>query len=252
MGLRAGILFIATLLGLLSSCETDNKSDESCMYVLSVGIDDYNREDLDKLSKAKSDAREFGRVMKKHAKKVVCLLEKEASHDRIMAEMQKLYSECEAKDVAGFYFSGHGREDGIYCCDTDTPVVTFQEIKSIFRQSKAKRKLLFIDACNSGSIIEDTDNTDNTDTDVVLFLSSRADESSQENSGDKNSIFTKYLLKGLVGKSDANRDSIITASELFYYVHSQVLKASGKKTAQHPVMWGRFDENMTILDWRNK
>ena len=80
----------------------------------------------------------------------------------------------------------------------------------------------------------------------MLFLSSRTNETSQETQY-KNSLFTIFLERGLRGGADKNKDRRINAREIFEFVHTGVSKASGGK--QHPVMWGKFDNNMTIIKW---
>lgn len=50
-----------------------------------------------------------------------------------------------------------------------------------------------------------------------------------------------------MGGADKNRDKVITAKELFGFVHRMVGGATYQK--QHPVMWGKFDHSMTVLDW---
>ena len=82
---------------------------------------------------------------------------------------------------------------------------------------------------------------------VMLFLSSRGNETSLEKPGMKNGFFTTYLVKGLRGGADKNRDRTITAKELFNYVHSGVIQLSGNR--QHPVMWGKFANNMPVMKW---
>jgi hypothetical protein len=81
---------------------------------------------------------------------------------------------------------------------------------------------------------------------VMMFLSSRNNERSQETKF-RNSLFTMFLERGLRGGADNNKDRQITAKELYDFVHDGVSKASGRK--QHPVMWGKFDNNMTIINW---
>ena len=80
----------------------------------------------------------------------------------------------------------------------------------------------------------------------MLFLSSRTTETSLETDY-KNSLFTIFLERGLRGGADMNKDRHITAREIYNFVHQGVIKASGNK--QHPVMWGKFDNNMTIIKW---
>ena len=87
-----------------------------------------------------------------------------------------------------------------------------------------------------------------TSSDVLLFLSSRSNESSIENPKLKNGFFTAYLERGLRGGADDNKDKIITAKEIYNFVSNGVKKVSNDR--QHPVMWGRFSDNLIILDWR--
>ena len=84
----------------------------------------------------------------------------------------------------------------------------------------------------------------------MLFLSSRSNETSIARRDMQNGFFTTYLQKGLRGGADVNRDRIITAKELFNYVHENVVKIS--KGKQHPVMWGKFSDNMPVRVWTKK
>ena len=81
----------------------------------------------------------------------------------------------------------------------------------------------------------------------MLFLSSRSNESSLEIPSMKNGFFTTYLQRGLRGNADANRDRTITAKELFDFVSTNVIKISKEK--QHPVMWGKFSDDMPVMVW---
>ncbi len=62
-----------------------------------------------------------------------------------------------------------------------------------------------------------------------------------------NGFFTFYLLAGLRGGADNNRDRIVTARELFEFVNPRVKEMT--KDVQVPVMWGRFEHNMEVLNW---
>ena len=84
----------------------------------------------------------------------------------------------------------------------------------------------------------------------MFFLSSRTNETSQEMIGGPNGQFTRFLVRGLRGGADTNRDKIITAKELYDFVHKGVSVATGNK--QHPVMWGRFNNSMSVLNWNVK
>ena len=84
--------------------------------------------------------------------------------------------------------------------------------------------------------------------DVMLFLSSRHNETSIEAPSMKNGLFTTCLVRCLKGGSDYNKDRVITAKELYTGVSEGVIRLSGGK--QHPVMWGNFNDNMAILKWK--
>ena len=79
----------------------------------------------------------------------------------------------------------------------------------------------------------------------MLFLSCRSNEKSIETPKMTNGFFTYALQHGLRGGADKNKDRIITAKELFDYV--SVKKESGNR--QHPVMWGKFSNNMPVMKW---
>lgn len=81
----------------------------------------------------------------------------------------------------------------------------------------------------------------------MFFFSSRDNEYSQERRGWKNSLFTVYLERGLRGGADTDRNRTITARELFDFVSKGVKAASEGK--QHPVMWGKFDDDMPVIEW---
>lgn len=111
---------------------------------------------------------------------------------------------------------------------------------------------MFVDACRSGGMRVDETAAQGAITsakkaNVMLFLSSRNNENSIERRDMKNGFFTTYLHKGLKGNADFNRNRIITAKELFDFVHNGVSQISGGK--QHPVMWGNFNDNMMIMKW---
>ena len=103
------------------------------------------------------------------------------------------------------------------------------------------------DACYSGKMRTSKKQSDSFNSQsIMLFLSSRTNELSQETRY-QNSLFTIYLERGLRGGADNDKDRSITAREIYNFVHSGVIEASGGR--QHPVMWGKFNDNMTIINW---
>ncbi|MBE6336472.1 MAG: caspase family protein [Lentimicrobiaceae bacterium] len=223
---------------------------EAKVYLVSVGITDYPGTNMDLTLPAK-DAQTITWIYSKNVKMQYCqLLNKEATKDKIIAAMNKVYSMAGPNDIIVFFYSGHGYPGGFCAYDGD---LNYKAIRSSMSKSKCKNKMIFADACFSGKIRTNSSSSQSELSDakkanVMLFLSSRSDETSIERRDMDNGFFTTYLQKGLRGGADTNKDRIITAKELFNYVHTNVVKISNGK--QHPVMWGKFSDNMPVMSWK--
>jgi hypothetical protein len=57
---------------------------------------------------------------------------------------------------------------------------------------------------------------------MVLMMSSKAEETSIEYRGLRQGVFSYYLIKGLKGEANSNRDKIVTITELYDYVKKNV------------------------------
>lgn len=229
------------------------------IYVLSVGISDYRY--ISDLQKTENDAREFSELYMTHTKNVTTLLGSQATRENILSSLRSCFAKAGADDIVVFFFSGHGDKGGLCAYDTKgrSTLVTYAEVQKAIGSCKAANKQLFIDACYSGGLRDGkktarpatTARPPLSDTQgIMLFLSSRTGETSQENRWADNGFFTQYLIKGLKGAADTDSDRIITAKEIFTYVSAKVSERTRKK--QNPVMWGKFNDNMHILNWNPK
>ena len=229
------------------------------IYVLSVGIRDYRY--ISDLQKTENDAREFSELYMTHTKNVTTLLGSQATRENILSSLRSCFAKAGADDIVVFFFSGHGDKGGLCAYDTKgrSTLVTYAEVQKAIGSCKAANKQLFIDACYSGGLRDGrktarpatTTRPPLSDTQgIMLFLSSRTGETSQENRWADNGFFTQYLIKGLKGAADTDSDRIITAKEIFTYVSAKVSERTRKK--QNPVMWGKFNDNMHILNWNPK
>ena len=229
------------------------------IYVLSVGISDYRY--ISDLQKTENDAREFSELYMTHTKNVTTLLGSQATRENILSSLRSCFAKAGADDIVVFFFSGHGDKGGLCAYDTKgrSRLVTYAEVQKAIGSCKAANKQLFIDACYSGGLRDGkktarpatTARPPLSDTQgIMLFLSSRTGETSQENRWADNGFFTQYLIKGLKGAADTDSDRIITAKEIFTYVSAKVSERTRKK--QNPVMWGKFNDNMRILNWNPK
>ena len=222
------------------------KSHSQQVYVLAVGVSDYpgTRNDL---RLPTNDATAIIDLYKNNCDaKTKLLLNEDATNIAIRNAAKSLYKNAGPEDIVVFYFSGHGQPSGFNAYDKPLDYAT---IKEIFANCQSKHKMIFADACFSGKLRETKGKSASTphDIDIMLFLSSRHNESSIERPQMENGFFTACLLKCLKGGADLDRNRIITAKELYQEVSRGVKTLSNDQ--QHPVMWGNFDHDMTIMKW---
>ena len=213
-------------------------------YLVCVGIADYPGTEND-LRISDNDAKTIAKVFSVAKQTTVSiLLNEQATQSALLSTMHTSFMNANSEDIVILYFSGHGTPGALVCHDG---LLTYQHIFKMLKGCRASRKVIIADACYAGKMRTTRQQSDSYNTqNVMLFLSSRTNEVSRE-SRYKNSLFTIFLERGLRGGADTNRDRYITARELYDFVHKGVIEASGNK--QHPVMWGKFDNNMTVINW---
>lgn len=219
------------------------------VYLVSAGISDYPGTAND-LTLPVNDAKTIAWLYGKNGGvKYKQLLDGQATVANLLSAMKSVFAGAGTDDVVVFFFSGHGYPGGFVAYDGR---LSYDKIRKAMACSKSKNKMIFADACFSGKLRTSGREGHSAmsgakKANVLLFLSSRSNETSIERRDMKNGFFTTYLQKGLRGGADANRDRVITARELFDYVHRGVVKLSRDK--QHPVMWGKFPDNMPVMSW---
>lgn len=217
-------------------------------YIVSVGIADYPSRQND-LRVSANDAKTISGIFTKNGNATVdCFVNSDVTIKKVCTAMRNTFAKASPSDAIILYFSGHGVPGGLVCYDG---VLYYSSVLSIMRQSKAQQKMIFVDACFAGKMRNTNKrNTNYSKENVMFFLSSRSTEKSLETprqTGFKNSLFTVFLERGLRGGTDTNKDRVITAKEIYNFVHQGVVEASGNR--QHPVMWGKFDGNMAVMKW---
>lgn len=215
------------------------------VYLVSVGVADYPGTKSDLKSSA-NDARTIVRIYKAAGNvTTTLLLNKKGTKSAVLSAMKESFSKAQVDDTVILYFSGHGTNDGaLFCYDGS---LYYQQIFNVMKECHASKKIIIADACFSGKMRANKQQSmDFKNQEVMLFLSSRTEEYSFE-AGYKNGLFTIYLERGLRGAADVNKDKVITARELYDFVHQGVISFTQKK--QHPVMWGNFDRNMPVIKW---
>ena len=216
-------------------------------YLVAVGVSDYPGNNKD-LRLPANDAATVRYVYSKNSNaESVLLTNSDATKSAVLSKLRSTFAKATENDIIVFFFSGHGTKGAFCAYDAQIP---YSEIRKAMASSRAKNKMIFADACFSGKMRQGRKNTAEqsfNNYNIMLFLSSRGNETSIERRDMKNGFFTSCLQKGLRGGADVNKDRTITAKELFNYVCTNVKRLSSDK--QHPVMWGKFSDNMIVMKW---
>lgn len=219
-------------------------------YVVSVGLGRYQDNWANPLSFAPGDARSLAKFFHGHRNSdVFMLLNENATRSHILRVLKAKFAKATEKDEIMFVYSGHGFDGGISCYNNGE-LIYCTEVQDIMKQSRAGRKVMLLGSCHSGSFSKNygqntRGNYKSGNSNVMLYLSSRAEESSWGYDGADRSFFMNRLLQGLSGGADKNGDNKVTARELFNYVNRWVIYDS--EGVQHPQMFGKFDDDMVIV-----
>jgi uncharacterized caspase-like protein len=202
----------------------------------------------------------------------------------IIIELDAMLEQTGEDDLVLFAFSGHGcqaksgNESGAaerqYLIASDTSgrrdrleksALSIEELHKSLQKSKARQKLLILDACHSGGSIEGEKDAEGDSLNPGLLprrkgfahlCSCAADQKSWEDEKLGHGVFTHFLIKGLEGAADrqleGNHDGQVTLSELSDYVGSNV-KAhvwQMKKRTQDPILEQGGDATRLVLSAR--
>jgi len=142
------------------------------------------------------------------------------------------------------------------------------ELQTIFGRIEAERVVAFLDACYSGAAGGRTFASKTTRAGSVddLFLerltrskgraiitASRPAEVSIELPELGHGIFSYFLVNGLKGAADLNRDGIVSLQELYEYLEQQVTtKSRAVGGNQHPVMKGELEGVLPLAKVRSR
>jgi Caspase domain len=178
-------------------------------------------------------------------------------------------------DLVMIYFAGHGasevdqrgiERDGLskYLVPLDadpddlySTALPMDEMQNVLARIEAERVTVFLDACYSGAAGGRTFASTKTRSVSVdeIFLdrlarskgraivtASRPTELSIELAELGHGIFTYYLVRGLQGYADNNRDGVVSLQELYEYLAQEVARKSRQVGGnQHPMLKGELE-----------
>lgn len=223
------------------------------LYVLAIGVSNYDDEGLQDLSYAAKDAVDFAEVIEQQHDglygEVLVKVLRDPSHDDFLDGLDWLDMQVTDQDVAMLFIAGHGvnDDDGDYYFlakdanpkrITRTAVPQYDIRKSL--SSLPGKVVAFIDTCHSGNLmggVADINGVVNdltaAENGVIVYSSSSGQQASLENPAWENGAFTEALVEGLNGDADIFQDGDITIKELDAYLSNRVEKLTQKQ--QTPV-----------------
>ena len=239
-------------------------------YAIIICIADYQNltEETGDLEFTVNDAVSFYNFLKSNKggavpeSNLVLLTDARATRTNIINSAKTLFAKAKKNDRVIFYFSGHG-DSGCFLPYDFTllgqNILYFSDVKSIFRSAKCKTKLLFADACFSGSMKDGlTKNTqvqqniddgkkNSSNMNIAVMMSCSNNETSIETTDLRQGLFTYYLMKGLGGSANTDGSKFVTIQELFYYVYHHVQDdAASRDHSQTPQLFGKFDLRLIV------
>jgi hypothetical protein len=244
-----------------------------------IGVDNYPN--VRKLRYAADDAKAFydHLVHYNHipAENVTLLLDQEASLTELRSTLgTHLKSKAGRDDMVIIFFAGHGATekdvmspdgDGLekyllpYDADPKDLYATalpMGEVSRIFNRIRSERLVFIADSCYSGASGGRTISLTGIRANIsdafldriatgkgrIILTASGANEVSAEDEKLHHGVFTYFLLEGLRGKADTDKDGVITVDEAYAYVSKQVPQATGQE--QHPVKKGIVEGRLIL------
>ena len=182
-----------------------------------------------------------------------------------------LNSRMAKNDTIILFFAGHGTVEvpgskGAFILTYDSdpqdlsstamPMVEIQD--SIQKLAQRARVITLVDVCRSGTIGSIRSSSVNSvverlgesEGEMLGLMASRPKELSYEGPqfGGGHGAFSYFLLKGLAGDADKDKDGIVNVNELIEYVRDKVAQATNDK--QHPRDFGNIGNTVALSDVR--
>lgn len=255
-GTLAGLVLFAGGLG--STAVRAQEKPSGGKYALLIGVKKYDKNELRNLPYAEADMEGLAKALMAggYAKKNIMLMtQKAAATDdidllptraNILKFLREYLKGMRPSDSIVVAFAGHGvqfdGEDEHYFCPADAKLgdktntlVPLSEVYAQLQECKAGFKLMLVDACRNDPV-SDFSRTARPSVKleggfrtraappggVVAFYSCSAGQKAYEHDALKHGIFFHFLIKGLNGEADGNKDRKVTLGELEDYLQERV------------------------------
>jgi len=249
----------------LSVLSNQAKKEKSTLHLFSIGVSKYkNLDESSQLNYAHSDAQNFVKRFNYSSNplykqiKSHHLLNEQAQQQTVLEKLKQLTSEVSENDVLMIFFAGHGFKDSdeqdketYYLATHDlepqkmsSTSINWQHLSEVLHLVKG-RVIMFLDACHSGSISNETivPNNElvqklfkNERGGIMVFSAAKGRQYAGESAsfGQGEGLFSYAISKVLSKKginADNNGNGYIEISEMVEHVQSFVdNKSDGQQT----------------------
>jgi Caspase domain/WD domain, G-beta repeat len=225
------------------------------LYVLAIGVSDYQHTEIGSLDYADDDARAFAAFFNEQKGspssiyadvQTKVLLDSDATKEHILDGLEWLEKETTSRDVAMLFFAGHGVDDRngnfFFLPATADPNalkrtgVAHGDVQTTV-QSVAGKIIVFMDACHAGGLMKPITATRgnplpeiapvvneliSAENGAIVFCSTTNRQKALEDAQWGHGAFTKALLEGLGGQAVAPGTKKVTVKTLDAFVAERV------------------------------
>ncbi len=230
-------------------------------YVISIGINRYKNPGLD-LNYARADAEAFVGLIREKATglfrdiRLTEIYDLEATRNNILEKLDRMAEQIGPEDVFFFYYAGHGSmvDNQFYFIPTesvslyqkerlDKESIRALDMQEKFRNIRALKQLVILDACQSGGstgVLAQRGATEekalaqlSRSSGVHVLAAAGSEQYASEFGNLGHGLFTFVILDALKGKADGSpEDGKVTIYELKSFVDDQVPELSKKYRGQ--------------------
>jgi hypothetical protein len=195
--------------------------------------------------------------------------------NHVMEQLKILLKGVQPNDLVLVAFSGHGVHvgDKDYFCTIDAKLedpqgtmVPAAEVADLLDKSPARQQVMLIDACRNDPLPEGTRSAsgpsvataftrsvkskDNASHGLMVMRSCDEQQVSVEDPALQHGVFMNFVVNGLLGHADANRDKQVTLLELYQYAEYETRNhvRVTRSMLQTPSMKGDFAGNYIMAD----
>jgi WD40 repeat protein len=262
---------------------SDHSARTSTCYLLAVGINEYKNAKLN-LNFARADAESFANLVRDRSGQlfknveVHTLYDKEATREKILSKLEELSSKVSQEDVLIFYYAGHGSmvDNKFYFIPTESSrlydasslhkdAIEASLLQQKFRDIKALKQLIVMDACQSGASVELLAARGAMEEKAIAQLARSAGIHVMASAGSEqfatefaslgHGLFTHVLIQGLQGGADgAPKDGKVTIYELKSFVDDQVPEVTRKLKGnpQYPYTFSRGNDFPLVIQTKTQ